>query len=235
MLLRKFHRAQITVLFFEIGKEPLHAVFFRGACTDLVEPRGIFVRTDGKGGTKPRKALLFRGAGGAVQAEFITFVTARAALALPFQAPRRGKKFGGFVIAVEQIRPARFAQQAYLLPFSLFILGGVGYIRIIIEYGDGKGIFEQLQTARGAGAAATVQQQRRALGDTLHDLQHLFVAIDPVHGGIVAQTGKKRNRTGGKTRLTPTFQPFDKIRQTKPKSNKISGGNAEKNTLRKKN
>lgn len=197
MLLGERDGAKISVLLFEIVGQPFYAVLPGEAPTDFVEPGGVLMGADGQRRTKPPEAALRGGAGGIFQAQLIARVTARAALALPFQPLCGGEKFGGIIIAVQKIRPTRLAQKTDLFPFALFILGEVGDVGIIIEHGDGEGILQRFQTARRARPAAAMQQEGCSARYCLHEREHFTVAVNFVHGPIIMQKQKMRKRRDG--------------------------------------
>ena len=217
MLLGKLHRAEVAVLLFEVVGQPFYAVLCGKALPEFVEPDGIFVRADREGGAEPTKTALLCGAGGILQPQLITFVAARAALALPFQPLCRGKKFGGGIVAVQKICPTRFLQKADLLPFALFVLGGVGDVGVIIEHRDGECFLQRFQTARRARPAAAVQKERRAFGQILHKCEHFAVAIGRVHAFIIKQMRKMRKRRRARRRK---FCPFSGVRQDSTNTDK---------------
>ena len=149
------------------------------------------MRADRKGGTKPTTAVFLRGDRGAFQAELVALETSCAPFPFPFQALRGGEKLFGRIVAVQKIRPTRFGKQSELFALAFFVLGGVGDIRVIIEYGDGKFVFERFETARRARPAAAVQKEPVSLPRFRHELFHFLIEIGLVHAAIVPQTRQK--------------------------------------------
>lgn len=189
----ELRRAQVAAALFEVVVQPQNAALLLQFFPDLVEPRRVFVRADGEGGTEVRIAALLRRAGCAGKAQHKAGAAARAALRLPFQPLCGGKELGGVVVAVEAVRPARFVQQAQLLRLAVRVLGGVCDIGIIVKYGDAELFFQLLDAAGGTRPAAAVQQQARPVRRGLHLRAHHLVEIRPVHAPIVAQNRRKGN------------------------------------------
>ena len=189
----ELRRAQVAAALFEVVVQPQNAALLLQFFPDLVEPRRVFVRADGEGGTEVRIAALLRRAGCAGKAQHKAGAAARAALRLPFQPLCGGKELGGVVVAVEAVRPAHFAQQAQLLRLAVRVLGGVGDVGVIVKYGDAELFFQLLDAAGGTRPAAAVQQQARPCGRGVHLRAHHLVEIRLVHAPIVAQNRGKGN------------------------------------------